>query len=165
MCWSAMGGAVLCTPSSGDPADAFSVRFLLSRIDEDLSQMPLRSPCNWPMRAWHRAPQPSMWHNPVRNTVRVPNPTFGRCQGLGHGAMLDMHMHSENTVSHPHMPLALGMEIFTRDHDQHACDSGPRHTGLLVVHLGSLAAVFAAPGRQIYVFPRLSGPPIGVRMP
>ena len=22
-------------------------------------------PCDWPMRAWHRAPQPSMWHNPI----------------------------------------------------------------------------------------------------
>ncbi len=41
--------------------------------DEDLCQMPLRSPSDWPMRAWHRAPQPSMWHNPVRNTVRVPH--------------------------------------------------------------------------------------------
>ena len=51
--------------------------------DEDLCQMPLRSPSDWPMRAWHRAPQPSMWHNPVRNTVRVPNPTVGQGHGTG----------------------------------------------------------------------------------
>ena len=40
---------------------------------EGLSEMPLLSPWDWPMRAWHRAPQLSMWHNPVRNTVRVPH--------------------------------------------------------------------------------------------
>ena len=77
---------------------------------------------------------------------------LGRARALGHGAVLVMHMHSENTVSRPHMPLALGMEIFTRDHDQRACDSGPRHTGLLVVHLRSLTAAPVAPGRPIYVF-------------
>ena len=90
---------------------------------------------------------------------------LGRARALRHGAALDMHTHSESTASCPHMPLALGMEIFTRDHDQRACVSGPRHTELLIVHSGSLTAAFVAPGRPIYVFSRSSGPPVGVRMP
>ena len=107
----------------------------------------------------------------IRGTIQYvimsgyPIRSLGGARALGHGAAPDMHMHSENTVPRPHMPLELGMGIFTRDHNQRACDVGPRHTGVLVVYSGSLPAASVAPGRPIYEFSRLSGPPIGVRMP
>ena len=124
--------------------------------DEELSQMPLyvahvTGPCEL---------------GTVRQYVLLlayPIRSADSARALGHGSVLETHMHPNDTVSRPHMPLALGME--TRDHDQCACNSAPRHTVVLVVHLGRLAAAPVATGRPIYVLSRLSGPPIGVQMP
>ena len=134
--------------------------------DEDLCQMPLyvahlTGPCELGT-VHHSCPCGIIQYVIL---LGYPIRPLGTARALGHGAVLVMHMHSENTVSRPHIPLALGMEIFTRDHDQRACDSGPRHTGLLVVHLRSLTAAPVAPGRPIYVFSRSSAPPVGVRIP